>query len=566
MTVHELRELFMEEHKRDKKFTIINFILIAIFISIVVGGLFYIGANFKDVFGDLYSSDPANENPYSWWPKIALPVAGLCLLGYPFFKLWKLSKRPSEIEDLLKRIEQGAKASNVSDYVDHKITIPLLKINLKLVPVNIAMIYLDVDSKAYQLPIRRIYMADLKLFLSGANMAKLNEIREALYGDDDNVDENYITSKVIGQSGEAEVNPREIVMTPIKPVDEFKIFLNEELKGTLDGMEKSRKSVKSQFIIWTAVILVLMGGIVYYLFSSTISAQAVGDYSGGNQTIFIIGFFAVALIGSFLYSRHVRSKHQFTSKGGVVGMESTTDGAAGGGEFKQKVFKRMINFVNPTVEYAPIGHIGLPEVLESGLFERKGYDIDGSDQIMGCHNGVPFIMCDLQMHFKRNFTDEKEGPDEVFCGQYFVARFNKKFSTPVFIKARTGFKGNFTDNSIGAYLANGGSKVVLEDPEFMKMFDVYSDDQIEARYILTPSLMERIKELAKRTKGKYYIAFTNNKISVANNSRTDNFEMGWGFNKSYTKNDNEVIVNFYSDLVDQFSLIDELRLNVKIWG
>lgn len=566
MTVHELRVLFMEEHKRDKKFTFLNFFLIIVLISAIIGFLFYIGANFKDMFGDLYSSDPANENPYSWWPKVALPVAGLCLIGYPFFRLWKLSKRPAEIEDLLTRIEQGAKATDVNDYVDYKITLPLGKITFKLVPVNMAMIFLDVDAKAYQLPIRKIYMADLKLFLSGANMAKLDEIREALYGDDDDVDENYIASKVVGQDREVDVKPAEVVMTPIKPVEEFKVFLNEELKGTLEGMEKNRKSTKSQFIIWTAVILALMGGVVYYLFSSTMNAQAAGDYSGGNQTIFIIGFFAVALVGSFVYSRYVRSKHQYTSKGGVAGMENATSGAAGGGDFKQKVFKRIVNFVNPTVEYVPIGHIGLPEVLESGLFDRKGYEIGGSDQIMGRHNGVPFIMCDLQVHFQRNFTNEKEGPDEVFCGQYFVARFNKKFSTPVFIKARTGFKGNFTDNSIGAYLTNEGSKVQLEDPEFMKMFDVYSDDQIEARYILTPALMERIKELAKRTKGKYYIAFTNNKITVANNSRTDNFEMGWGLNKSFTKNDNEIIVTFYKDLVDQFALIDDLRLNIKIWG
>jgi hypothetical protein len=32
----------------------------------------------------------------------------------------------------------------------------------------------------------------------------------------------------------------------------------------------------------------------------------------------------------------------------------------------------------------------------------------------------------------------------------------------------------------------------LEDPRFEKEFCVYGEDQVEARYILTPSLMERI--------------------------------------------------------------------------
>ena len=32
--------------------------------------------------------------------------------------------------------------------------------------------------------------------------------------------------------------------------------------------------------------------------------------------------------------------------------------------------------------------------------------------------------------------------------------------------------------------------IKLEDPEFEKLFAVYGDDQIEARYILTPALMQ----------------------------------------------------------------------------
>jgi hypothetical protein len=39
-------------------------------------------------------------------------------------------------------------------------------------------------------------------------------------------------------------------------------------------------------------------------------------------------------------------------------------------------------------------------------------------------------------------------------------------------------------------------KVSLEDPDFDKRFDVYSSDQVEARYVLTPTFMERISELA----------------------------------------------------------------------
>jgi len=95
------------------------------------------------------------------------------------------------------------------------------------------------------------------------------------------------------------------------------------------------------------------------------------------------------------------------------------------------------------------------------------------------------------------------------------------------------------------------------------MFNVYGEDQIEARYILTPALMERIKQLSLRTKGQYYIAFSDNRITVANNSGKNNFEIKQS--KSITKDDNKMLVEFYQDLCDQFAIIDDLKLNIKIW-
>ena len=50
---------------------------------------------------------------------------------------------------------------------------------------------------------------------------------------------------------------------------------------------------------------------------------------------------------------------------------------------------------------------------------------------------------------------------------------------------------------------NGGPEVLeikdikLEDPKFNKIFQVYSDDEVEARYVLSVSFMERLKELSE---------------------------------------------------------------------
>ena len=44
----------------------------------------------------------------------------------------------------------------------------------------------------------------------------------------------------------------------------------------------------------------------------------------------------------------------------------------------------------------------------------------------------------------------------------------------------------------------GFPRVKLESPDFEKQFDVYGNDPVEARYLLTPLLMERILQLDQR--------------------------------------------------------------------
>ena len=57
-----------------------------------------------------------------------------------------------------------------------------------------------------------------------------------------------------------------------------------------------------------------------------------------------------------------------------------------------------------------------------------------------------------------------------------------------------------------------GELVKLENPEFESEFAVYSDDQIESRYILSPSLMERILSFKKQTKKSIQLSFIDSRL------------------------------------------------------
>ena len=82
----------------------------------------------------------------------------------------------------------------------------------------------------------------------------------------------------------------------------------------------------------------------------------------------------------------------------------------------------------------------------------------------------------------------------VFNGVIAKISVNKKFSSKTVIRAD---KGSFGDWVSGRKLPENQEVVRLEDPKFDKLFNVYSNDQIEARYLLTTTFMERLIEVEK---------------------------------------------------------------------
>ncbi|MDZ8069743.1 MAG: DUF3137 domain-containing protein [Nostoc sp. DedQUE08] len=114
--------------------------------------------------------------------------------------------------------------------------------------------------------------------------------------------------------------------------------------------------------------------------------------------------------------------------------------------------------------------------------------------------------------FRNNFTRASV----VFKGLFFQAKFQTNLRTvtivqPKFIKANI--------NTIN--IANK-DEIKLEDPEFAKFFIVYGDDQIEARYILSTSLMDKIVNFRKKTNRNIYISFVDDMIYVAIEEAVEN--------------------------------------------
>lgn len=143
----------------------------------------------------------------------------------------------------------------------------------------------------------------------------------------------------------------------------------------------------------------------------------------------------------------------------------------------------------------------------------------------------------------------------VFRGLFFQARFNKNFQSKTIITP------HLANANIHALKVSKTKQVKLEDPEFSKLFIVYGDDQVEARYILSTNLMTKLTAFRKKARRNTYISFVDNMIYFAVEYQEDLFEPRL-FQKmlSFTP-----LREFFEAIDLMVSIVRDLNLDQRIW-
>ena len=90
---------------------------------------------------------------------------------------------------------------------------------------------------------------------------------------------------------------------------------------------------------------------------------------------------------------------------------------------------------------------------------------------------------------------------------------------------------------------------------------VYGDDQVESRYILTPSLMRRIVDFKTQTGHILHLSFRHNNVYVAISAARDMFEP----RIFRTILNRELIDGYLADMTMAVGIVEELNLNTRIW-
>jgi len=218
--------------------------------------------------------------------------------------------------------------------------------------------------------------------------------------------------------------------------------------------------------------------------------------------------------------------------------------------FKHEVVAEIFKIACPTAAYDP--NRGIPESVfdEAGLFAARG-SYKSDDLVRGTIGDTPFEAAEVGRQYS---TGGKNSTTYiVFKGLFFHIDFNKKVRGTTIV----------VPESAPSYrLGDHGSlqEVSLEDPDFEREFAVYSDDEVEARYILTPAMMERLLSLRARAGKPVYMAFKNHRVYLGIHFDRALFEPGIASTTS-----REAIVEMAGLFALADTIVRELDLNTRIW-
>lgn len=232
--------------------------------------------------------------------------------------------------------------------------------------------------------------------------------------------------------------------------------LAQKLAPTLQVLENKRKELlrkgRSEGLIYAAIFLVV--GVI---------ALLILKLEG------IFGPIVIVVISVIIFITCINNKSKIFSS-----------------FYKEEVVDEIIHAFCPNATYSPNNGVSEDLFRNSGLFTSPDR-YHAEDLIEGCLGKTSFICSEVHAE-ERRARSTKNGVqyywEDIFKGFLFIADFHKEFQGETTVLRDSFFK-----------IKMGASRVKMENPDFEKVFDVFSTNQIEARYLITPSMMERMLKL-----------------------------------------------------------------------
>lgn len=325
----------------------------------------------------------------------------------------------------------------------------------------------------------------------------------------------------------------------MKTLEELTNLYENELMPSLLGIESQRKALRRNSIVGYFLL-----GLFIFIFIYSFQLYNTGQISTLAVRVIVAGsLLVIGLLVFFVFNSYLKRLRKYKK------------------EYKKEVVSKIIHLLNPKWKYKYKKKISRTEYHKSHLYWKKEDSYRGDDLVTGVIDKTDFELCELHTRYKTKDSKGKDQWHTIFRGLFLHADFNKNIQGQTFVLPDRAEKllGKF-----GRAFQKGqavGNLVQLENLSFEKEYAVYSNDQVEARYILTPTIMEalvRIKDLHKR---KVLFSFTGSRVYCAMPFRKPLFEPR--IMRSGVRFDDVEKIFTLMQLIE--TVITELNLNTRIW-
>lgn len=305
----------------------------------------------------------------------------------------------------------------------------------------------------------------------------------------------------------------------------FALYYQQRMLPILQKIEKERVKHLRIFLIMLPLVAIWF---VYVLMNNNLTEnEARGDY---NAILGPLGVVIVLLLSWPMLSYYKKSKE------GILPLLA--------GFFGQ-------------IDYEYQSGLSKETLSESQLI--KSYDkLEIDDSFTGMYENTTVNITEYKLYKLRVSVSDKgaEGRthyNKIGGGILFYAKMNKSFAGQTLVVKDKGFFNRFS-------CPKKKKRISLESPEFEKKFEVYGNNQVESRYILTPVMMEYMLELTKNFSNIEF-SFFKEHVLINITTSENMFECSSFFRSLLNQ---RRIEKSFDELYLLFAIIKTLRLNKQI--
>lgn len=262
-------------------------------------------------------------------------------------------------------------------------------------------------------------------------------------------------------------------------------FYDRELRYVLLEQERTRKTSQRNFFIMSAI----WSGLGLWVL------VAIFPIANPTERLWTL-LWAVTLLGILVRFTYKMSSSYFRST------------------FKDRVVSKLVTFLDEGLRFSASGCVPQVSFENSRLFPNINL-YQGEDLIHGQVSGLDFAFSEVHAQREKRDSKGRKRKQTIFRGMFFAIELPERAAATTMVYPRLASQPRFSREV---------SRVKLEDPIFERTFNVYADDQIGARMLLTTRFMEQVMALRGLCKQTPYLSFSHRHLYIAVPSRDNLFE------------------------------------------